>query len=103
MNGAALTAKEAELFELLIRHPEQIQPKAQLLARAWGNEAASSDNYVEVYMSYLRKKLEQLGSSATIKTIRNLGYKLTNESDSPETASSSADTTSNPTSEKNVS
>lgn len=81
LNGVALTAKEAELFELLIRHPEQIQPKAQLLARAWGNEAASSDNYVEVYMSYLRKKLEQLGSSATIKTVRNLGYKLTNEQD----------------------
>lgn len=81
LNGTPLTAKEAELFELLIRHPEQIQPKAQLLARAWGNEAASSDNYVEVYMSYLRKKLEQLGSSATIKTIRNLGYKLTNEKD----------------------
>ncbi len=81
LNGTPLTAKEAELFELLIRHPEQIQPKAQLLARAWGNEAASSDNYVEVYMSYLRKKLEQLGSSATIKTIRNLGYKLTSEKD----------------------
>lgn len=81
LNGQALTAKEAELFELLIRHPEQIQPKTQLLARAWGNEASSSDNYVEVYMSYLRKKLEQLGSTATIKTIRNLGYKLTNEQD----------------------
>lgn len=77
LNGIVLTGKEADLFEPLIRNPEKIQHKEQLLARTWGNEALSSDNYVEVYMSYLRKKLEQLHSHATIKTIRNLGYKLT--------------------------
>ncbi len=77
LNGVVLTGKEADLFEPLIRNPEKIQHKEQLLARTWGNEALSSDNYVEVYMSYLRKKLEQLHSHATIKTIRNLGYKLT--------------------------
>ena len=76
LNGIELTSKEADLFELLIRNPNQVQHKEQLLARAWGNEAASSDNYVEVYMSYLRKKLEQLKSKASIKTVRNLGYKL---------------------------
>ncbi len=76
LNGIALTGKEADLFEPLIRNPNMIQHKEQLLARAWGHEAVSTDNYVEVYMSYLRKKLEQLNSKATIKTIRNLGYKL---------------------------
>lgn len=76
LNGIALTGKEADLFEPLIRNPEKIQHKEQLLARAWGNDANSSDNYVEVYMSYLRKKLEQLKSKAKIKTVRNLGYKL---------------------------
>lgn len=76
LNGIVLTGKEADLFEPLIRNPEKIQHKEQLLARAWGNEVTSSDNYVEVYMSYLRKKLEQLKSRATIKTVRNLGYKL---------------------------
>ncbi len=76
LNGVVLTGKEADLFEPLIRNPGKIQHKEQLLARAWGNEAASSDNYVEVYMSYLRKKLEQLNSKAAIKTVRNLGYKL---------------------------
>lgn len=76
LNELVLTGKEADLFEPLIRNPEKIQHKEQLLARAWGNEVVSSDNYVEVYMSYLRKKLEQLKSKATIKTVRNLGYKL---------------------------
>lgn len=76
LNGIILTGKEADLFEPLIRNPGKIQHKEQLLARAWGNEANSSDNYVEVYMSYLRKKLEQLKSKASIKTVRNLGYKL---------------------------
>lgn len=79
LNGLVLTGKEADLFEPLIRNPGKIQHKEQLLARAWGNEANSSDNYVEVYMSYLRKKLEQLKSKAEIKTVRNLGYKLTAE------------------------
>lgn len=76
LNGVVLTGKEADLFEPLIRNPGKIQHKERLLARAWGNEAASSDNYVEVYMSYLRKKLEQLNSKTAIKTVRNLGYKL---------------------------
>ncbi len=76
LNGLVLTNKEADLFELLIRNPGKVQHKEQLLARAWGNEANSSDNYVEVYISYLRKKLEQLHSQAEIKTVRNLGYKL---------------------------
>ncbi len=76
LNGIVLTGKEADLFELLIRNPGKIQHKEQLLARAWGNDTASSDNYVEVYMSYLRKKLKQLKSKAKIKTVRNLGYKL---------------------------
>lgn len=76
LNGVVLTGKEADLFEPLIRNPGKIQHKEQLLARAWGNEAASSDNYVEVYMSYLRKKLEQLNSKTAIETVRNLGYKL---------------------------
>lgn len=76
LNGITLTSKEADLFEPLIRNPDKVQHKEQLLAHAWGNDAASSDNYVEVYMSYLRKKLEQLNSKTSIKTVRNLGYKL---------------------------
>lgn len=79
LNQLPLTAKEAELAEILLRYPEQVQSKEQLLARVWGNEANANDNYVEVYVSYLRKKLKELHSSVRIKTIRNLGYKLTSK------------------------
>ncbi len=79
LNQLPLTAKEAELAEILLRYPEQVQSKEQLLARVWGNEANVNDNYVEVYVSYLRKKLKELHSSVRIKTIRNLGYKLTSK------------------------
>lgn len=77
LNGLSLTAKEADILELLIRTPEQVQPKERILAHVWGSEAV--DSYVEVYISYLRKKLQQLGSAVQIKTVRSLGYKITSD------------------------
>ena len=71
-----LTAKEAELLELFLRHPDQTQSKPRLLTYAWGNESAAPENYVEVYISYLRKKLRLAGSSVQIRAVRGLGYKL---------------------------
>lgn len=79
VNGLELTAKEAELLEILIKNPETVQTKAHLLAHTWGGDANVADNYVEVYVSYLRKKLAKLGTKAQIHTVRNLGYKLTQE------------------------
>lgn len=79
LNNLALTTKEAELLEILIRHPKQVHPKSSLLSYVWGADASTSDNYVEVYISCLRKKLKWLKSSVKIKTMRNLGYKLVNE------------------------
>ena len=76
LNGAELTDKEAAIFEMLIRTPGSAITKEQILAHVWGAEAEFEENYVEVYVSYLRKKLKQLGSRVSIKTIRNLGYKL---------------------------
>lgn len=71
-----LTTKEAELLELFLRHPDQTQSKPRLLTYAWGNESAAPENYVEVYISYLRKKLRLVGSSVQIRAVRGLGYKL---------------------------
>ena len=76
LNGVELTDKEAGIFEMLIRTPGSAVTKEQILAHVWGAEAGFEENYVEVYVSYLRKKLKQLGSRVSIKTIRNLGYKL---------------------------
>ena len=76
LNGIELTDKEASIFEMLIKTPGSAITKEQILAHVWGSEAEFEENYVEVYISYLRKKLKSLDSRAEIKTIRNLGYKL---------------------------
>ena len=78
LNSIELTDKEAGIFEMLIKVPGSAVTKEQILAHVWGSEAEFDENYVEVYMSHLRKKLKTLKSRAQIKTIRNLGYKLTN-------------------------
>ena len=76
LNGVALTDKEAEILTMLMKNPDVAVTKQQILARVWGADAELDENYVEVYISYLRKKLKELGSKVTIKTIRGLGYKF---------------------------
>lgn len=76
LNNIPLTEKEAKIIEILIKNPGTVQKKEYFLAKIWGSENVADDNYVEVYMSYLRKKLKNLKSKCQIKTIRNLGYKL---------------------------
>lgn len=76
LNSVELTDKEAGIFEMLMKNPGSAVTKEQILAHVWGAEAEFEENYVEVYVSYLRKKLKTLDSQTEIKTIRNLGYKL---------------------------
>ena len=76
LSGVELTDKEAGIFEMLIKTPGSVVTKEQILAHVWGVDAEFEENYVEVYISYLRKKLKNLGSKVEIKTLRNLGYKL---------------------------
>ena len=70
LNNIPLSEKEAEIIEVLIKNPEQVQSKEYLLTHVWGSEAIDEDNYVEVYISNLRKKLEKISTSVKIKTIR---------------------------------
>ena len=77
LNGLDLTEKEALLLETLLTDPDRAKNKDYLLNHIWGSNKPSDDNYIEVYISYLRKKLKQLKSKVQIKTIRGLGYKLT--------------------------
>lgn len=79
INNIMLTEKEALILETLIRNPEKIQKKDYILMHVWGNASINEDNYVEVYISYLRKKLAKIDPAVKIKTIRNLGYKLCSE------------------------
>lgn len=79
LNGIELTETEAEILKMLIKNPKLSVTKLQILAHVWGADSEHDENYVEVYMSYLRKKLKKLNSKVKIKTIRGLGYKLMEE------------------------
>ena len=73
-----LSRKEFDLMELLMRNREQVLTKELLLVKIWGYESEAEDNNVEVYVSFLRKKLTHLHSAVRIKTIRTVGYCLEN-------------------------
>jgi DNA-binding response OmpR family regulator len=53
-----------------------VVPKETLITKVWGDESDAEDNNVEVYISFLRKKLSFLGSKATVSTVRKIGYFL---------------------------
>ena len=77
LNGEQLTAKEAEIIATLMESPDKLVSKDYLLAKIWGEENLGEDNYVEAYMSRIRKLLKNIKSETKITTIRGLGYKLT--------------------------
>ena len=64
-------------MELLMRSRDMVLTKEQLILKVWGYESDAEDNNVEVYISFLRKKLEHLHSGVKIRTIRMVGYCLT--------------------------
>ena len=73
-----LNGKEYHLMELFLRNSHQIITKEQIIEKIWGYDSEAEYNNVEVYISFLRKKLNYLKTSVCIKTIRKLGYCLTN-------------------------
>ena len=77
LNGEQLTAKEGEILAELMRTPEKLVNKDYLLAKVWGEEGLGEYNYVEAYVSRIRKLMRKVHSKARIVTMRSLGYKLT--------------------------
>ena len=71
-----LTAKEYELLELFLRHPRQVLTREVIFDRVWGYDFGGESNVLEVYIRYLRQKLEAEGESRLIHTIRSVGYVL---------------------------
>ena len=71
-----LSRKEFDMMDLLMRNRDMVLTKETLLLKIWGYESDAEDNNVEVYVSFLRKKLEHLHSQVRIKTIRMVGYCL---------------------------
>lgn len=74
-----LTRKESELLEYLIIHKDIISSKELLIEKIWGFDSEAESNHVEVYVSFLRKKLRHIHSNLQIKAVRGVGYKLSTE------------------------
>lgn len=75
-----LTAKEFELLEYLLCHPRQVITRAQILEQIWGYDFLGNSNIIEVYIRYLRLKLEANNEKRLIYTVRGVGYVLRQES-----------------------
>ncbi|MBR7039971.1 MAG: response regulator transcription factor [Oscillospiraceae bacterium] len=71
-----LSLKEYQILEMLMVNPRQLIPKERFIEKIWGYESDVEYNNVEVYISFLRKKLTAVGSTVTIKTARGIGYFL---------------------------
>ncbi len=71
-----LTAKEFDLLEYLMSHPRQVLNRDQILERVWGYDFMGDSNIIEVYVRYLRLKLEAQQEKRLIQTVRGVGYVL---------------------------
>lgn len=71
-----LSRREYDMLELLLRSQGRVVPKEQLLLKVWGYDSDAEDNNVEVYISFLRRKLTHLHSAVSIRTRRMVGYFL---------------------------
>jgi DNA-binding response OmpR family regulator len=71
-----LTTKEYDLLELFLRHPRQVMTREVIYDRIWSYDFGGESNIIEVYVRYLRQKLEAEGEPRLIQTVRGVGYAL---------------------------
>jgi DNA-binding response OmpR family regulator len=71
-----LTAKEFDLLEYLMSNPRQVFTREQILEKVWGYDFVGDSNVIEVYIRYLRLKLEESNEKRLIHTVRGVGYTL---------------------------
>jgi DNA-binding response OmpR family regulator len=74
-----LTNKEYALLEMLLRHPGQVFTRTALMESVWGYDFDSSSNVLEVYMNFLRKKIDHGFPKKLLHTVRGVGYVLREE------------------------
>jgi two-component system, OmpR family, response regulator MprA len=74
-----LSSKEFDLLELLMRHPKQVLTRETFYDRVWGYDFSGESNILEVYIRYLRAKLDAAGCPRYIQTVRGVGYVLREE------------------------
>lgn len=70
----SLTAKEYDLLELFLRHPRQVLTREMIFDRVWGYDFGGESNVLDVYIRYLRQKLEAEGEARLLHTVRGVGY-----------------------------
>ena len=75
-NSLKLGLKEFSIMELLMKNSGRVLSKETLITKIWGYDSDAEYNNVEVYISFLRKKLDFIKSKAAIKTVRGVGYTL---------------------------
>ena len=71
-----LSPKEFEIARLMLTQPQMTFSKDLLISKGWGMDSEATDNNVEAYISFLRKKLRFLGSRVTIRNLQKIGYRL---------------------------
>ena len=71
-----LSPREFSLLELLLRHPNQALSRTQIIERVWNFDFYSDTNVVDVYIGYLRRKIDEPFDPPLIQTVRGVGYKL---------------------------
>jgi DNA-binding response OmpR family regulator len=71
-----LTAKEFDLLEYLMSNPRQVFTRDQILEKVWGYDFVGDSNVIEVYIRYLRIKLEENNETRLVHTVRGVGYAL---------------------------
>ncbi len=74
-----LTAREYELLQFMAHNPRRVLSRDLLLSRVWEQEYGVETNVVDVYVGYLRKKIEKPGRPRLIQTVRGAGYALREE------------------------
>ena len=72
----SLGLKEFSIMEYLLNNPNKVISKELLIEKIWGYDSDAEYNNVEVYISFLRKKLRHIHSATSIKTVRGVGYRL---------------------------
>ena len=71
-----LTAKEFDLLEYLMRHPGHVLSKSSISDHVWGYDSEATSNVVEIYIHYLRNKIDRSSARPLIRTVRGIGYTI---------------------------
>jgi two-component system, OmpR family, response regulator MprA len=77
----SLTRQEFDLLALFLEHPRQVLTRSTILERVWDYDFGRDSNVLEVYVGYLRRKLEIEGEPRVIHTVRGVGYVLREDPD----------------------